>query len=88
VAQEEQPSTVTFDVPSECGGRRQVEDAPALIQLDVEGATRMLRAHGATSGIQVVDDGKVVVLDTAGDYRYRLVRLTRQNRHVGVYKRI
>jgi hypothetical protein len=78
------PPGPCLDVDSH--GRRIVLEAADVIQLDIEGVARMLRAFGAEP-IEESPDG-VVVLDTAGEYRYRLLQQDRRHRRIGIYERV
>ena len=80
------PDGPTLDVDEH--GRRIVLAASDRIQLILEGANQLLAAFGAKDPIPVSEDGKLITLDSAGEYEYRLVERDRWRRHIGIYERV
>lgn len=69
-------------------GRRVVLAANDRIELDVQGASRLLSQFGADDPLEVTADG-TVLLDSAGEYRYRRVStIDRRRPMVGIYERV
>lgn len=77
------PGMAVLDVVD---GRRVVRSAPDLIDLNVEGTNQLMAAYGLPP-LDEPEDG-MVVLDEAGEYRYRLVERDRWDHRIGTYKRV
>ncbi|TDV43701.1 hypothetical protein CLV71_115164 [Actinophytocola oryzae] len=67
-------------------GRRVVLKAADVIQLDLDGANRLLAAEGGE--LLELEPDDTLALDSNGEHRYRLVEQDRYRPTLGVYQRV